>query len=138
MHRFPHKANVVKVNSLTRALLVDDMPFLPMGFYLEWKRWQVGGENFTIAMFDEVANGFNTPLPYRSGTPQELVQYGYLEFMDNMQKMGMKVHFSKPEFPLIRMPGKWIINTLFLFVETCTGPAWRSLHLKRLASWKSM
>jgi len=37
----------------------------------------------------------------RSGSPQELLQYGYLEFMDNMAKMRMKVHFStSPLTPL--------------------------------------
>lgn len=65
VHRFEHKQNVVKVNSLSRGLLVEGEPFFPVGFYLEWKRWQVGGENFTVAMFEEAANGFNVPLPYR-------------------------------------------------------------------------
>jgi len=50
---------------LNRFLVIDDLPFFPIGFYLEFKRWQVGGANFTIAMFKEVANGYNTPLPYR-------------------------------------------------------------------------
>jgi len=75
-------------------VLANGEPYIPNGFYLEWNRWQVGGENFTIAMFQEVANGFNTPLPYRSGTPQQMVDTGYLEFLENMDKMGMKVHMN--------------------------------------------
>jgi len=91
----PHPSEV-KINTLTQGIiLANDVPFIPMGFFLEWNRRQTGGENFTIAMYPEVSNGFNVPLPYRVGSPEFLVESGYLEFLDNMEKMGMKVHFGE-------------------------------------------
>ena len=65
--RHPPKANAVKVNTRLRTVLVNDAPYLPFGFYLEYDRWQTGAANFSRAMYAEVVNGFNTPLPYRCG-----------------------------------------------------------------------
>ena len=63
--RYPPKDHTVKVHTRLRTVLVNDAPYLPFGFYLEYDRWQSGPANFSRAMYAEVVNGFNTPLPYR-------------------------------------------------------------------------
>ena len=89
--RLPARADAVKIDTRSTGLIVDGLPFLPMGFYLEYNRWQSGATNFSRVMYEEVMSGMNAPLPYRSGDPSS---NDFMDFMDEMSAMSVRVHFN--------------------------------------------
>jgi hypothetical protein len=92
--RYPPHPHAVKVHTRLRALWTDDRPFLPVGFYLEYNRWQSGPANFSRVLAHEVVNGFTVPLPYRSGSPDAVRDSNYRALLDAAATMGLRVHFS--------------------------------------------
>lgn len=79
------KANAVKVDRLTGALMVDDLPFFPFGFYC------YSPVQPTLAV-EEIVKGFNMMSPYQPNDPESLPERR--KYMDRCAKLGMKVHYQ--------------------------------------------
>jgi len=89
--RLPHRPNAVKVDRISGGLIVDDLPFFPVGFYC-YSPVQSGLAE------EEVVRGFNTMSPYQPNDPETLEERR--EYMDQCAALGMKVHYQ-----LLRVAG---------------------------------
>lgn len=85
--RLPSKPNEVKIDNVSKGLIVDGLPFLPVGFYCD--------ADFGKLPEDECVNGFNMISPYWSAgkarTAEEIAQIR--EKMDRCAAVGMKVNY---------------------------------------------
>jgi len=85
--KLPPKPNEVKIDNISKGLIVDGLPFLPVGFYCD--------SDFKRLPEDECVNGFNMISPYWSSskarTPEEIAQIR--EKMDRCAAVGMKVNY---------------------------------------------
>lgn len=85
--KLPPKPNEVKIDNISHSLIVDGIPFLPVGFYCD--------ADFERLPEDECVNGFNMISPYWSSskarTPDEIAQIR--EKMDRCAAVGMKVNY---------------------------------------------
>jgi len=81
------KPNEVKIDNVSQGLLVDGLPFLPVGFYCDADLGRLPE--------DEAVNGFNMISPYwsqsKAHTPQEIEQIR--EKMDRCAAVGMMVNY---------------------------------------------
>ena len=89
--RLPHRPNAVKADRISGGLIVDDLPFFPMGFYCYSPVQPSLPE-------EEVVRGFNTISPYQSNDPETLEERR--AYMDRCAELGMKVHYQ-----LLRVAG---------------------------------
>jgi hypothetical protein len=82
----PPKPNEVKIDSLSRGLIVEGLPFVPFGFYTYYplKEGIIDGE---------VVNGFNLFSPYHGGphSPEQL--QAIRQYLDRCAAVGMKVNY---------------------------------------------
>ena len=81
--RLKPAANEVKIDRETGGLVVDGLPFFPVGFYCE-KVGQLPEQ--------EVVNGFNLIGPYQSNLPDGLA--ARKSYMDRCARLGIKVQYS--------------------------------------------
>ncbi len=81
------KPNEVKIDNVSQGLIVDGLPFLPVGFYCD--------SDLQRMPEDESVNGFNMISPYwasgKARTPDEIAQVR--EKMDRCAAVGMKVNY---------------------------------------------
>jgi len=87
----PPKPNEVKIDYLSRGLIVEGLPFLPFGFYTFYPLKEGLPDS-------EVVNGFNMFSPYHDGPNLGRPHYWFeLEairrYMDRSAAVGMKVNF---------------------------------------------
>ena len=78
-------ANEVKVDRFHQSLIVDDLPFIPFGFYCYWPVQPTLPE-------EEVVKGFNMISPYQKiekNTRKERRKY-----MDRCAELGLKVNYN--------------------------------------------
>ncbi len=79
-----HRANAVKIDRATGGLIVEDLPFFPVGFYC-YSPVQSDLPD------DAAVRGFNVISPYQdNGRPGRLAR---LRFMDRCAALGIKVHY---------------------------------------------
>jgi len=83
--RLPHRPNAVKIDRIGGGLIVDDLPFFPVGFYC-YSPVQPGLPE------EEVVRGFNTISPFQSNDPETLDERR--AYMDRCAELGMKVHYQ--------------------------------------------
>jgi hypothetical protein len=79
------KANAVKINRLYSSLIVDDLPYFPLGFYC------YPPVQATLAE-EEVVRGFNMISPYQKIAAATLPER--LLYLDRCAALGMKVHYN--------------------------------------------
>jgi hypothetical protein len=82
----PPKPNEVKIDHLSRGLVVDGLPFVPFGFYSYYppKEGLLDGE---------VVNGFNLYSPYHGGPHLGEALEAVRQYMDRCAAIGMKVNY---------------------------------------------
>ena len=86
--RVPPKQGAVKIDGVSRGLLVDDLPLLPFGFYCV----------FPVGSLpeDEATQGFTHIAPYQSRaeghTAETLAQIR--AYLDRCAALGLKVHYD--------------------------------------------
>lgn len=83
--RFPGKNNAVKIDYKTNSLLVNDLPFIPVGFYCYSPVAPTMSE-------EEVVRGFNLMSPYQR--IEDSTYYLRKAYMDRCAELGMKVHYN--------------------------------------------
>lgn len=76
--------NAVKIDRASGGLIVDDLPFYPVGFYCYWPVQPRLPE-------EEVVRGFNMISPYQSNDRRS--RPARRAYMDRCAALGMKVHF---------------------------------------------
>ena len=85
VRRLPPSPYAVKIDRLGGGLIVDDLPFLPFGFYC------YSPVQPTLAE-EEVVRGFTMMSPYQSNSPKGLE--ARRQYMDRCAELGMKVHYQ--------------------------------------------
>jgi len=80
------KANEVKIDNLTRGLVVDGLPFLPFGYYAYYPLAEG-------VMDEEVVRGFTLFSPYHGGPHVGDTLKAVKKYMDRCAAIGMKVNF---------------------------------------------
>lgn len=83
--KLPPKSNAVKINKLQHSLIVDELPYFPLGFYCYSPVQSSLPE-------EEVVKGFNLLSPYQvieAHTFEERKRY-----LDRCAQLGMKVHYN--------------------------------------------
>ena len=83
--KLPHRENCVKVNKITGSLVVDGLPFIPVGFYNYWPIQPDLAEQ-------EVVKGFNMMSPYQKIIKKDLEKRK--AYMDRCAELGMKVNYN--------------------------------------------
>lgn len=80
------KPNEVKIDYLSRGLIVEGLPFLPFGFYTYYplKEGIIDGE---------VVNGFNLFSPYHGGPHSPDQRAAIRQYLDRCAAVGMKVNY---------------------------------------------
>jgi hypothetical protein len=89
--RRPPRANAVQVDRLSGGLVVDGLPFFPVGFYC------YSPVQPTLAA-EEVVRGFNVISPYQSNDPATIDERR--AWMNDVAALGMKAHYQ-----LLRVAG---------------------------------
>ena len=79
------KANEVKTDRLTGALITNGLPFFPVGFYC----YSPVSETLPA---EEIVNGFTVISPYQKIIPETADERK--RYMDNCARIGMKVHYN--------------------------------------------
>ena len=82
--RLPPRPNAVKIDRISGGLLVDDLPFIPVGFFSHWPLQPSLAEN-------EVVRGFNLISPYQPNDIATVAQRR--AYMDRCAALGMKVNY---------------------------------------------
>lgn len=85
IRKLPPKANAVKINRLHNSLVVDEMPYFPLGFYCYPPVQETLAE-------EEVVRGFNMMSPYQKIASNTLPER--LQYLDRCAALGMKVHYN--------------------------------------------
>ncbi len=83
--RLPDKLNAVKIDRIRGCLIVDDLIYLPSGFYT-----YSPVQSYLIE--DEVVRGFNMISPYQKILPETRLER--LEYLDDANNLGMKVNYN--------------------------------------------
>jgi len=84
--KLPPKSNEVKIDHLSRGLIVDGLPFIPFGFYTYYPLQE--------GMMDwEVVNGFNLFSPYHGGPHVGEALEPVRAYLDRCAAIGMKVNY---------------------------------------------
>ncbi len=78
------KHNAVKIDRASSGLVVDGLPFFPVGFYCYWPVQSGLPEA-------EVVRGFNMISPYQPN--DERTRHARRAYMDRCAELGMKVHY---------------------------------------------
>lgn len=81
----PKLQNVVKIDYVRRGLVVDDLPYIPFGFYSYFPTRDV--------MDKEVVYGFNLYSPYHGGPHSDEKLEQIREYMDRCDALGMRVNY---------------------------------------------
>lgn len=79
------KPNEVKIDRVTKGLIVNDLPFIPFGFYC------YSPVQPTLAE-EEIVKGFNIISPYQQILPETFE--ARKAYMDRCADLGMKVHYN--------------------------------------------
>lgn len=83
--KLPPKSNAVKINKLQHSLIVDELPYFPLGFYC------YSPVQSSLAE-EEVVKGFNLLSPY-----QLIEAHTFADrkrYLDRCAELGMKVHYN--------------------------------------------
>lgn len=86
--KLPPKPHTVKINRISRGLIVDGKPFFPGGFYTYSEACAVTSGQVADAAFGL----FNVVSPYQTITPDTLDNR--LKFLDECAGHGLKVHYQ--------------------------------------------
>ena len=86
VRKAPPKANEVKIDNISRSLIVDGLPFVPFGFYTYYPLKEG-------VMDEEVVRGFNLFSPYHGGPHSAEDQQAILSYLDRCAAIGMKVNY---------------------------------------------
>ncbi|MCD4819968.1 MAG: chitobiase/beta-hexosaminidase C-terminal domain-containing protein [Candidatus Cloacimonetes bacterium] len=79
------KKNKVKIDLLNGGLIVDELPFIPFGFYCYWPVQPTLAE-------EEIVKGFNMISPYQKIEKKTLKERR--AYMDRCAALGMKVNYN--------------------------------------------
>ena len=82
------RANEVKINRASGGLVVDGLPFFPVGFYC----YTTKDSPQPTLSGEERVKGFNMMSPYQSNSPDVL--QARREYMNRCSELGMKVHYQ--------------------------------------------
>ena len=82
----PPKTNEVKIDNLSRGLIVDGLPFIPFGYYTYYPLKEG-------VMDEEVVHGFNLFSPYHGGPHASDALQPIVEYLDRCAALGMKVNY---------------------------------------------
>jgi len=85
LRKLPAKDNAVKIDRMTNGLIVNDLPFIPFGFYC------YSPVQATLPE-EEVVKGFNFISPYQQILPKTFK--ARKAYMDRCADLGMKVHYN--------------------------------------------
>lgn len=85
IRKLPPQANAVKINRLHNSLVVDELPYFPLGFYCYPPVQE------TLAA-EEVVRGFNMMSPYQKIVSNTLAER--LQYLDRCAALGMKVNYN--------------------------------------------
>ncbi|MFH1567290.1 MAG: hypothetical protein ABIL09_04760 [Gemmatimonadota bacterium] len=83
--RLPQRPNAVKIDRVSGGLIVDGLPFFPVGFYC-YSPVQPGLAE------EEVVRGFNVMSPYQTIAARTLSERR--AYMDRCAAVGLKVHYQ--------------------------------------------
>jgi len=85
LKKYPPKKNEVKIDLLDGGLIVDNLPYIPFGFYCYWPVQSTLPE-------EEIVKGFNMISPYQKIENKKLKERR--EYMDRCAELGMKVNYN--------------------------------------------
>jgi len=86
IRKAPPRADAVRIDNLSRGLIVDGLPFFPFGFYCYWPINRV--------LDEEVVHGFNLLSPYQGG-PHDAAELEQIRaYLDRAAAIGMKVNYQ--------------------------------------------
>ncbi len=85
LRKRPYRANAVKINRHTGSLIVDQLPYFPLGFYCYSPVQETLAE-------EEVHRGFNMISPYQEISAGNIAERK--KYMDRCAALGMKVHYN--------------------------------------------
>ena len=80
------QANEVKIDNVSRSLVVDGLPFVPFGYYTYFPL-KAG------VMDEEVVRGFNLFSPYHGGPHEDDQLTPIRDYLDRCAAIGMKVNY---------------------------------------------
>ncbi|NUP99212.1 MAG: hypothetical protein HUU35_05060, partial [Armatimonadetes bacterium] len=89
LRRLPPKPYQVKIDQLSRGLLVDGLPLLPFGMYAKWTATDVAEE--------EAPYGFTHLAPYRGPAAfitDEASRAAVIAALDRYAALGIKIHYD--------------------------------------------
>lgn len=86
IRKAPPKGNEVKIDNLTRSLIVDGLPFIPFGFYTYYPLKEG-------VMDGEVVRGFNLFSPYHGGPHEREKHAPIMAYLDRCAEIGMRVNY---------------------------------------------
>ena len=84
---YSYYGNQVVIDYRSMGLLVNNKPWIPMGYYHQW----TPGDLFVGIALNEARNELSTPLPYRPPIPFE---QDFLNYLDLAGAMGNRVHID--------------------------------------------
>lgn len=86
IQKLPHKNNAVKIDHYSGGLVVDNLPFVPFGFYA-YSPVQ------PTLIEEEAVKGFNMFSPYQKIDGKRKSRKQRIEYLNRCEELGIKVHY---------------------------------------------